>query len=289
MKNNNYFPLKSIVVTNQDKLEFLQGIDFPIDPAILPVVEAINKTSIFLTDSSCEGQNGNPYSKHFKYAYVGIGVLYNQISWLEKFAHQIKSTLGEAVDCSLNFSTVSYSVDDDHPNVEVPVFRTFLRVDIYERETFSQVIHFIQKFSEDMPDIKQFIDDSIFQNAEYRVSATVQQNVDGLIAAHIKEDLDDTQLEKCKEEIRALGGEIDDDSIVKISFSDKNRQVEELFRLLTATMKGNMKGFCQINLDDDKNFFNNIRIDLFDDFLLPVISAILQRFFNSPDGKIAEV
>lgn len=280
----NYYP-NGYVITKESKRELLNIVskEFQVDAAIRPVVDAINNTNLFLTNSSCEGQNGDPSSPHLPDPYVGIGVLYNELNWLERFAYEIKEAFLDEVDCSFNYDTRLGPVETG--DELAPVFRPFLRLNIYERGMFPKVIQFIEEFARQLPDTQPFSHEH-YVKVESSLSEKVEEKIVALSALHDEDDFDEC-FAALLTLLRPYAGKVEDNGVIHIQFYCRNRKLEDLFRLLTFKAQAEtLHAYATIRMDQDGSFFNEIDLHLSDLFAFPVITEILKEFLASPDGEL---
>jgi len=129
--NDNYFPKDQIVLTDREKQNFLETLPsvVSIDKGIKKAVTIVNAMPMFLTQSSCEGQNINePNSTHMPVPYLSIGVLYNQFSLLNDLADYLWTELKAKIhSISLDYEVQAMNQHSETKQV-VPNFQCFLSI-----------------------------------------------------------------------------------------------------------------------------------------------------------------
>lgn len=138
--NDNYFPLRQIVLTEKEKVHFLEK-ELPslveIDPGVKEIVDCVNNLPLFLTQSSCEGQTDfTPLSSHLPVPYITIGVLYNEFPLLHKLADHLGETMNGKFK-SISISSEVQAINKAKSKLEVPNYQEYLTVYFKSKRHFS--------------------------------------------------------------------------------------------------------------------------------------------------------
>ncbi|QHW35559.1 hypothetical protein GZH47_32255 (plasmid) [Paenibacillus rhizovicinus] len=290
----NVFPNKGLFATYEDKLNNVRemGKSIPVEDGIMEIVEAINHLPFFLTESSCEGRRGRRTREHlehpFEYPYVGIGVLYNQTSWLEEFAVTIIRSYRDRVHLSIQAGRKPNEI-----NVEVKPYRLSIKLDIYDLDALPELVVTIQEFGKNMPAAETLIEsESKFQADELAKEARAYEYVEQLqrsVQAVTKEQIAEV-LTAANLNVKSLGSVEERNGYPRaenITFeTSKSFPVSDFLRLYQIVTGGNGLCFCHFYIEEDDNITTEIAIYVFDHSLLGVLKAFLQDWIQSPDGKL---
>jgi len=286
MENNNYFPNNGIVETYQSKLDALQKLrtEVKIDGGILDLVNGVNEIPLFLSSSSCEGQNGNSNSSHWKYSYIGIGVLYNQIPIIEELASRLKLAFEDKVVCKLKYE-VTAAFDDTNSDEELYVFRTFLIVEIPNQSMLPEVKMFIHLFSKTIPRLEDVLEKyEVIENDELKKCRTVMQLIKQI--EPYADDMDDvSRIYTLLQQSPFLNVDIHSSLVIKFE-TPMNYLVGDLFRLLTASTKGEITAFCTLKIDASNQLTRYLLIHLYNPDHYQLVGSILKLFIDSENGRI---
>lgn len=289
--NNNQFPQNNIVATLFDKREIVRkiGNEIVVDEGIMDIVEEVNKTPLLLTESSCQGSDGNPNSTHFDTAYITIGVLYNQNILLEEIAKILKRRFRDSISCSFN-SQVNYVLDDQ------PIYRFFIRINILNKDIFGELKCIIEQFgNEKMPAIEiiEKEDEALIQT-EVEISKTW-----GAFLNQIQfKDTKSIEDEKSKisvilnspQKFRNVSLKNEParngfPEAVNVSFEyNTTLNIEHLFRPLTSTFGTDIKCFCRVEMDKHRNFSRVVDIYLFNIERIQILRILLMKWSETQNG-----